>query len=288
MHHPGVFGLFQHCFLLKKEPSQSDAVGFEILTHLIKRRMGSLMSLTLLLQPFYSLRMSKTILLATLATGMRTKLRALDTGALAFTVSVTFLTSYVVSKAIVPYLRHFFSQWNTVPMVLTFGGHMAALRFVERYIDDAADATNTLGILETMTCTDKHILKVVVEAGGIETAIKALKKHSEECEGVACNGCGLLRNICGFSYEYDHKVLECGGINALVQAMRHWPDNEQVQTNASTALDRLASSTDVAIQMKIIDVGGLIALAQARTKHQNDDRVRFPANHALVELVQQK
>ena len=173
-------------------------------------------------------------------------------------------------------------------MALKFGGNLFALRFVGRYIDDPADAMNNLSILETMTYTDQHILKVVAEMGGIETATKALKKYSEESEGVAWKGCGLLRNVCGHSDDYNQKVLECGGITALVQAMSHWPDSEQVQMCACIALDRLASSSDEAVRKKIIDVGGLVALAQARTKHQNDARVRIPADHSLVELVQQK
>jgi hypothetical protein len=173
-------------------------------------------------------------------------------------------------------------------MALKFGGHLAALRFVERYIDDPADATNTMRILETMTCSDQHILKAVVEMGGIETSIKALKKFTEESESVASNGCGLLCNFCGYSAEYNRRVLECGGITAIVQAMKQWPENEQVQIHASTALDRLASDGDSAVRMKIVDVGGLITLAQARTTHQNDMRVSLPTNHALVQLVQQE
>jgi len=271
-----------------------------LVAHQLQRlQQISQMSFTTLIRSLFHLNESnKTVLLASLVTGVPAVLGIVEARSIAYTATAFTFASYLVLCVIFPLLRRWvlagrrsrsnrFSRWSTFSMALKFGGNLFALRFVERYIDDPADAMNTLSILETMTYTDKHILKVVAEMGGIETAVKALKKYSEESEGVAWKGCGLLRNVCGYNADFDEKVLECGGITALVQAMTHWPDNEQVQTFACTALDRLASSSDEAVRKKIIDVGGLVALAQARTKHQNDVRVRLPADHALIELVQQ-
>ena len=117
---------------------------------------------------------------------------------------------------------------NVLSTALRFGGHLASLRVVERYIDDPHDATNTLRILQTMTCTDDHIRKIIADVGGIETAVKAMKRFSEENEGVAASGCGLLQNICGHDKKSDLRVLECGGISAIVRAMKSWPENEIV------------------------------------------------------------
>lgn len=139
-----------------------------------------------------------------------------------------------------------------------------------------------------MTGTDGRILQMVSEMGGIESTVKALKKHSEDYEEVASSGCGLLMNICGYSDLADAALLECGGITAIVQAMRYWPDNERLQCYACTALDRLATTPNKDIHKKIIDVGGLLTLAEARSKHQNDVRVKLPASHAIVALVQEK
>lgn len=40
---------------------------------------------------------------------------------------------------------------------------------IERYIDDPDDATNALRILQAMVGIDRHIQKLFVELGGIET-----------------------------------------------------------------------------------------------------------------------
>jgi len=65
---------------------------------------------------------------------------------------------------------------------------------VERYIDDPEDALNS-SILETMSYTDKHILKIIGDMGGIETAVKALKKYLDDTEGIAWHGYGLISNV---------------------------------------------------------------------------------------------
>jgi len=74
------------------------------------------------------------------------------------------------------------SKWN---LLFSFGARLAGVRFVERYIDDPNDATNALRILQTMVKTDKHMHKFVVELGGIETTVKAMKTYSQEHDGVA-------------------------------------------------------------------------------------------------------
>jgi hypothetical protein len=74
------------------------------------------------------------------------------------------------------------SKWN---LLFSFGARLAGVRFVERYIDDPHDATNALRILQTMVKTDKHMHKFVVELGGIETTVKAMKTYSQEHDGVA-------------------------------------------------------------------------------------------------------
>jgi Armadillo/beta-catenin-like repeat len=178
------------------------------------------------------------------------------------------------------------SRWNMVATFVTFGGKLGALRLVERYIDDPDSAMNALSILQTMTNTDDYVRTAVAEMGGIETTVKALKKYSDENEGVASSGCGLLMNFCTTNDKARQRVLKCGGITTLVKAMRQWPDSEHVQAHACTALAYLASSPEAAIRKKIIDVGGLVALAEARTKHQHDDRVRLPAEGGLLALVQ--
>lgn len=179
---------------------------------------------------------------------------------------------------------HFVSKWG---LVFSFGTRLAGIRFVERYIDDPNDATNTLRILQTMVSTDHHIHKFIVENGGIETVVKAMKRYSEENDGVAASGSGLIESICGCSYATDEKLMECGAIRVLVEAMRHWPDNEEVQAHASQALNKLASNRSSVIQKKIIDVGGLVALAEARTRHQHDSRVEKPATNAIILLIYQ-
>jgi hypothetical protein len=162
------------------------------------------------------------------------------------------------------------------------------VRFVERYIDDPNDATNALRILQTMVMADKHMHKFVVEMGGIETTVKAMKRYSQEHDGVAASGSGLISAICGYDATTDHKIMDCGAIRVLVQAMEYWPDNEEVQAYASDALNRLALNKVRDVQKKIIDVGGLVALAQARTKHQHDARVNSLAAKAIILLVSQE
>jgi hypothetical protein len=183
-------------------------------------------------------------------------------------------------------VRHFqaISKWK---LAFTFGAHLAGLRFVERYFEEPNDAMNALCILQTMVKTDRHIHKLVVELGGIETSVKVIKKFGDRNEGVAVSGVGLIQAICGYNNATDQKLLECGAIRVIVQVTRHWPENEVLQANACKALDRLASNKDVSIQKKIIDVGGLVALAEARTRHQNDERVYKPATHAILLLVSQ-
>lgn len=177
------------------------------------------------------------------------------------------------------------SKWM---LAFSFGARLAGVRFIERYIDDPNDATNALTILQTMVKTDKHIHKFVVELGGVETTVKAMKRYSEGHDGVASSGSGLISAICGCSSSTDHKLMDCGAIRALVRAMKFHPNNEEVQAHASEALYRLAKSEERDIQKKIIDVGGLIALAQARTNHQHDARVNEPATNAIILLVTQE
>ena len=179
----------------------------------------------------------------------------------------------------------FISRWR---LAFTFGARLAGVRFVERYIDDPDDATNALRILQTMVKTDKKIHRLVVELGGIETTIKAMKRYDEDNEGVASSGVGLIQAVCGYNIDTDRKLMNCGAIRAVVQAMRRWPNNEEVQASASKALDILASNSDMAIQKKIVDVGGLVTLAEARTIHQNDTRVTRPATHAILLLVTER
>lgn len=174
------------------------------------------------------------------------------------------------------------SKWK---LAFSFGARLAGVRFVERYIDDPDDATNALRILQTMVKTDSHIHKFVIELGGIETTIKAMKRYFKDNEGVAASGAGLISLICGYNTKTDHKLMNCGAIRVLVQAMEFWPDNEEVQAYASEALNHLASSEVSDIRKKIIDVGGLVALARARTKHQHDARVNKPATKAIILLV---
>jgi hypothetical protein len=87
------------------------------------------------------------------------------------------------------------SKWK---LLLSFGARLAGVRFVERYIDDPNDATNALRILQTMVKTDKHMHKFVVELGGIETTVKAMKRYSQEHDGVAASGSGLVSSMCGY------------------------------------------------------------------------------------------
>jgi len=191
------------------------------------------MSFTTLLRSFLHLNGSTTVLIASIAAGVPAKLGLWDAGNVVFVVAAT-VVSYVAVSVVLPFLARcihsrrqprdangFYSRWSMMSTAVKFGGHLATLRFVERYIDDPTDAMNTLSILETMSCTDEHILKIIAEMGGIETAVKSLKKFSEESEGVARYGCGLLRNVCGYNALNDQKILECGGITALVQAMTH-------------------------------------------------------------------
>lgn len=181
---------------------------------------------------------------------------------------------------------HSISKWT---LAFSFGARLAGVGFVERYIDDPHDATNALRILQTMVKTDKHIHKFVVELGGIETTVKAMKRYSEAFDGVAASGSGLICAICGFDTSTDHKLMNCGAIRVLVEAMEFWPNNEEVQAYASEALNRLAAANQGSdIQKKIIDVGGLVALAKARTKHQHDARVNSPATSAILLLVTQE
>jgi len=234
--------------------------------------------------------------------------------------STSFLIVPAVTRCRRSGCKNASSRMDILSTALKFGGNLATLRLVERYIDDPGDAMNTLSILQTMTAADDHILHGIAEMGGIETTVKALKRFGEDNEGVAASGCGLLKNFCIIGRNGDRtdsdddnsnktmlthrRVMECGGITTLVQVMRHWPDSEQVQANSCAALEQLAllpaacSSTTSSsgrdscgddmteIQKKIVDVGGLVALAEARTKHQHDARVRDPADRALMALIQ--
>lgn len=179
--------------------------------------------------------------------------------------------STTVACTAILYIRrkrwHSISKWA---LAFSFGARLAGVRFVERYIDDTNDATNALRILQTMIKTDKHIHKFVVELGGIEATVKAMKRYSEAYDGVAASGTGLISSICGFDASTDHKLMNCGAIRILVEAMTFWPDNEEVQAHASEALNRLAEANQNQgqcsdIKKKIIDVGGLVALAQNET-----------------------
>jgi hypothetical protein len=197
--------------------------------------------------------------------------------------------SFSFIKAAIPVFHHWFhvggSLFTIVGAAVRFGGHMAALKIMERHTDDPGDAADFLTILQTMTCNEMDLSYLVKELGGIDITVSTMKKFATDYEGVACSGCGLLMNICGYSDETDEKVMYSGGISVLVNAMRAWPEDERTQCFACTALAKLAGSPNQTIKKKIIDAGGLIALAEARTKHQNDIRVRKPAAHALTELV---
>lgn len=99
------------------------------------------------------------------------------------------------------------SKWK---LAFSFGARLAGVRFVERYIDDPDDATNALRILQTMVKTDSHIHKFVIELGGIETTIKAMKRYFKDNEGVAASGAGLISLICGYNTKTDQKLMNCG------------------------------------------------------------------------------
>ena len=74
------------------------------------------------------------------------------------------------------------SGWGAVSTSIRFGSHMAVLRFMDQYLDDPKDAQETLTILQTMTASevDPHLRRVLGEMGGIEMAVKALNKYSED------------------------------------------------------------------------------------------------------------
>jgi hypothetical protein len=145
--------------------------------------------------------------------------------------------------------------------MMVFGSQPAILRIIDCYIDDGEDAMNTLSILQTMTRSDEQMTDIVAQMGGIELAVKALKRFSEVHEGVACSGCGMVTNLCGHNKQIDQKILDTGCIAVLFRAMQQWPQNEMVQIYSCTALNYLATSSIKAIPIKIIDVGGLVALA---------------------------
>ena len=107
-------------------------------------------------------------------------------------------TIILVAKRRPKYTRRicFISRWR---LAFIFGARLAGVRFVERYIDDPDDATNALRILQTMVKTDKKIHKLVVELGGIETTIKAMKRYDADNEGVAVSGVGLIQAVCGYN-----------------------------------------------------------------------------------------
>jgi hypothetical protein len=205
-------------------------------------------------------------------------------------VSVVSCSAIVVVSCCAKAGRRWFqSKWNILSTMMVFGSQSAILRIIDRYIDDGDDAMNTLSILQTMTRSDEQMTDIVAQMGGIELAVKALKRFSEVHEGVACSGCGMVTNLCGHKKkQIDQKILDTGCIAVLVRAMQQWPQNELVQIYSCTALNYLATSSIEAIPIKIIDVGGLVALAEARTKHQHDSRIALPANQAIVELVQSR
>jgi hypothetical protein len=202
------------------------------------------------------------------------------------------LVSYSLAAVSFPILRtwlqlggtYFFTRVGMLSTALRFGGHLAALKFMDQYICEPETAVETLTILQTMAASDEHIQRLIVELGGIETTVKALKKHSEDYEEVAREGCGVLMNVCRVD-NVGQAIVECGGITAIVQAMQFWPNDERVQSYACKAFDQLATLPNGSIRKKIIDTGGLVAIAEARTKHQNDISVRLPAEHALIALL---
>jgi hypothetical protein len=179
---------------------------------------------------------------------------------------------------------YLFSSVSMLSTAFRFGGHMATLKFMDQYIGEPETAVDTLIILQTMATTDDHVRRLIVEMGGIETTVKALKQYSEDYDGVARGGCGVLMSVCGVDAVGD-VIQGCGGIAAIVQAMKFWPDDERVQSYACAALHQLATGPNDTMRKKIIDVGGLVAIAEARTKHQNDSSVRTPAENALVTLL---
>ena len=97
------------------------------------------------------------------------------------------------------HITHRFRSLSKWKLAFTFGAHLAGVKFVERYFDDPDDATNALQILQTMVGTDNHIRKLLIELGGLEITVKAMKRYGDDCEGVAVNGVGLIQAIVGIA-----------------------------------------------------------------------------------------
>jgi len=146
--------------------------------------------------------------------------------------------------------------------------------------DDKSAAAALVKLVELARKGDKYEA-AVVEGGGIECIIDAMRKYSSNVV-VQQNGCAALR---GLATSADNQVLiaALGGIPCILEAMRSYPNNAVIQENGCAALKNLASEKKN--QVTIVDVGGLQCILKAMRQHPKYAAVQEKGCSALKNLA---
>jgi hypothetical protein len=147
----------------------------------------------------------------------------------------------------------------------------------------AAMQASACGALAILSDGNPLFLSAMLEAGAIDLAVAAMRRHAES-EAVQDNGCMVLASVALDDDQAGGAVLDCAGCASVVlAAMRRFIDSWNVQSAGCSALGALAVA-DESSRAEVIAGDGLGAVLLAMRRHADSDAVQRSGCHVAPNL----
>ena len=126
-------------------------------------------------------------------------------------------------------------------------------------------------------------LTAMIEAGGIDAVVSALRSHGGSHAGVAEHGCWALRNL-AVNADNQKTIAEAGGIEMILSVMKkHGASNAGVAKQGCGALWSLAAN-NAHNKTTIAAAGGIEIILSMKSTWPSNKSVKKNADGALRTL----
>ena len=123
--------------------------------------------------------------------------------------------------------------------------------------------------------------KALVEAGGIEATLSALRAHMGD-EAVQAEGCRVLW-VLGRDVAHQKRITSGDGIAAVIAALRSFPQSARVQKEGCSAVWSL--SADETNRVALVAGGGIDVLVAALRAHPSSSEIQAKCCSAMSNLA---
>lgn len=124
----------------------------------------------------------------------------------------------------------------------------------------------------------------ILEAGGVEAVVAAMRGEWRTAAAVAEEGCAFLRNLAAGDTGCRKQLVSSGGVEAVVGAMRALPDEVELACEACLTIANLAAG-DAHCAQAVLRCNGVRAVLDAIKAHPAEPRLAARGAWALRNLA---